>query len=120
MVQSLIVQSFKSSGRLAQVGTDRDRLRPQFLLRSDLRAFQLNRNGGAQMVRVRLDASLYRMPRRDLVGQRSFAAETAPEGSGVDAVVAAFDVALGRVMKELVGWTVRTGETAGAQRVTAA
>ena len=40
--------------------------------------------------------------------------------SGVDAVVAAFDVALGRVLKELVGWTVRTGETAGAQTVTAA
>ncbi len=70
MVQALIVQSFKSSGRLAQVGNDRDRLRPQFLLRSDLLAFQFNRNSGAQMVRVRLDASLYRMPRRDLVGQR--------------------------------------------------
>ena len=119
MVQALIVQSFKSSGRLAQVGNDRDRLRPQFLLRSDLLAFQFNRNSGAHMVRVRLDASLYQMPRRDLVGQRSFAAEMAPEGSGVDAVVAAFDVALGRVLKGLVGWTVRTGDTAGAQTVTA-
>jgi cholesterol transport system auxiliary component len=120
MVQSLIVLSFKSSGRLAQVGTDRERLRPQFLLRSELVAFQFNRTDGAQMVRVRLDASLYRMPRRDLVGQQRFAVETAPVGSGVDAVVAAFDVALGRVLKELVGWTVRTGETAGAQKVTAA
>ena len=48
MVQALIVQSFQSSGRLAQVGNDRDRLRPQFLLRSDLLAFQFNRDNGAQ------------------------------------------------------------------------
>ena len=110
MLQALIVQSFQSSGRIAQVGTDRDRLRPQVLLRSDLRAVQLNRNGGADLVRIRLDPALYRMPRRDLIARNSFAADTSPTGSGVDAVVAAFDEALGRVLKEVVTWTLRDGQ----------
>lgn len=114
MVQTLIVQSFRSAQRLNEVGTDRDRIRPQFLLRSDLLAFQVNRSGGASMVRVRLDATLLRMPRRDPVGQQRFAAENPPDGSGVDAAVAAFDITLGRVLKELVIWTVRTGNAAGS------
>ena len=113
MVQSLIVQSFRNSGRLVQIGTNRDRVRPQFQLVSDLRAFQLNRGNGPDMVRVSLNAQLLRMPERDSVGRESFAAERAPAGSGIDAVVAAFDEALGRVMKELVAWTIRTGNRAG-------
>lgn len=119
MVQALIVQSFQSSGRLAQVGTDRDRLRPQYLLRSELRAFQLNRNGGQQLVRVRLDASLLRMPRRDLVARETFAADLPPAGAGVDAVVATFDEALGRVLKELVAWSLRTGRSVSGSAATA-
>jgi cholesterol transport system auxiliary component len=113
MVQSLIVQSFRNSGQLVQVGTNRDRVRPQFQLVSDLRAFQLNRGTGPDMVRVSLNAQLLRMPERDSVGRESFAADRAPTGSGIDAVVAAFDEALGRVMKELVAWTIRTGNRAG-------
>ena len=53
MVQTLIVQSFRNSGRVDQVGTNRDRVRPDFQLVSDLRAFQLNRGGsGSDVVRV--------------------------------------------------------------------
>ena len=111
MVQALLVQSFQGSGRIEAVGTDRDRLRAQFLLRSDLRAFQLNRNGGDAIVRVRLDPTLLRLPRREIVGRESFAANVAPEGQGVDAVVAAFDAALGSVLKQTVMWTLRTGQS---------
>jgi cholesterol transport system auxiliary component len=114
MVQTQIVQSFRNSGKIVQVGTTRDRLRPQFLLSSDLRAFQLNRGGGEETVRVRLDIQLLRMPQRDPVGGESFAADRPPTGAGVDPVVAAFDEALGRVLKELVAWTLRTGKAAGA------
>ena len=114
MVQTLIVQSFRNSGRVDQVGTNRDRVRPDFQLVSDLRAFQLNRGGsGSDVVRVLLNAQLLRMPRRNSVGRESFANELAPAGDGIDAVVAAFDEALGKVLKELVAWTVRTGNRAG-------
>ena len=115
MVQALIVQSFQASGDVAAVGTDRDRLRAQYLLRSELRAFQLNRGGdGAGAVRVRLDPTLLRLPRREFVGRTSFAAEVVPDASGTDATIAAFDAALGKVLRELVSWTLRTGESAPA------
>ena len=71
------------------------------------------RRSGPDLVRVRLNVQLLRMPRRDSVGRESFAAELAPTGNGIDAVVAAFDEALGKVLKELVAWTVRTGNRAG-------
>ena len=114
MVQTLIVQSFRNSGRLDQVGTNRDRVRPDFQLVSDLRAFQLNRgDNGPDLVRVRLNVQLLRMPRRDSVGRESFANEMEPTAGGIDAVVATFDETFGKVLKELVAWTVRTGNRAG-------
>ena len=112
MLQTLIVQSFRNSGQIDQVGTTRDRLRPQFLLGSELRAFQLNRGDGADVVRVRLDVQLLRMPQRDPVGSESLAADWIPAGGGVDPVVSAFDEATGKVLKELVAWTLRAGQRA--------
>jgi cholesterol transport system auxiliary component len=111
MVQALLVQSFQGSGRIETVGTDRDRLRAQYLLRSDLRAFQLNRNGSDAVVRVRLDPTLLRLPRREVVARESFAANVPPEGQGVDPVIAAFDAALGSVLKQTVMWALRTGQS---------
>lgn len=110
MLQTLIVQSFRNSGRITQVGTTRDRLRADFLLSSDLRAFQLNRGNGQDQIRVRLDVQLLRMPQRDPVGSESIAADALPAGSGVDAAVGAFDEATGRVLKDLVAWTLRSGQ----------
>ena len=114
MVQTLIVQSFRNSGRVDQVGTNRDRVRPDFQLVSDLRAFQLNRGGSGSRCRAgpsQRAAPAHAAPR--LRRRESFANELAPAGDGIDAVVAAFDEALGKVLKELVAWTVRTGNRAG-------
>ena len=110
MVQTLIVQSFRNSGRIEQVGTTRDRLRPDFLLTSDLRTFQLNRGNGPEVVRVRLDVQLLRMPQRNPIGSQSLSADWTPTGGGIDPVVAAFDEATGKVLKDLVAWTLRTGQ----------
>jgi cholesterol transport system auxiliary component len=110
MMQTLIVQSFRNSGAIAQVGTNRDRLRPQFLLVSELRAFQINRGQGPDLVRVRLDAQLLKMPQRDSIGRESFAAELVPAAAGLDATVLAFDEATGKVLKDLVVWVLRAGQ----------
>ena len=112
MLQTLMVQSFRNSGQIAQVGTTRDRLRPEFLLTSDLRAFQLNRGAEPDLVRVRLDVQLLRMPQRDPVGSESLVADWTPTGSGIDAVVSAFDEATGKILKQLVAWTLRAGQRA--------
>jgi cholesterol transport system auxiliary component len=114
MVETLLVQSFRESGRIAAVGTNRERVRADYLLRSDLRAFQLARNNGTSTVRVRLDPALLALPRRELVASASFAANVPPAATEIDAVVTAFDTALGRVLRDVVAWTLRTGRSPAA------
>jgi cholesterol transport system auxiliary component len=115
LVQLTIVRSFAASGAIAAVGTDRDPLRADFLLRSSLRAFAIEVQAGrAGTARVRLAASLARLPRRQVVASETFDGSAAPAGPGLPGLAAAFDEALGQVLKRLVPWTLHAGETAGA------
>jgi cholesterol transport system auxiliary component len=110
LIQGLIVQSFVNSGAITTVGTDRDRLRADFLLRPTLRAFYTLGAGGP--ARVVLDLALVTLPGRDVVGTTTVTAEAPPASRSLDAVVAAFDEALGRAFKDTVLWTLRTGQAA--------
>jgi cholesterol transport system auxiliary component len=113
MIQNLIVQSFRRSGAISPVGTDRDRIRADFLLRSTLQALQTNfRGDDPTSVRVVLDAALLTLPGRETVGTESFMAEAIPAAREMGAVIAAYDEALGKVLKALVTWTLERGTTA--------
>lgn len=121
LLQLLIVESALASGALAAVGTDRDPLRPDFLLRSVLHAFQvIEEADGGRRVRVSLSATLLRMPWRRVVAFERFAAEVPMEGRAFEAVVLAFDEALGKVLKRLVLWVLEEGERARRQETPAA
>ena len=110
LVQILLVQSFLASGAVT-AGTDRDPLRPDYLLRSVLTAFQVRqaRDGGWTAV-VSLTATLLRMPRRRVVASERFRAAFPVEERRFEAVVTAFDEALGKVLKRVVLWTLHVGE----------
>ncbi len=111
LIQILLVQSFLASGAIAAVGTDRDPLRPDYLLRSVLTAFQVRETvDGRRMVTVSLTATLLRMPRRRVVAVERFAAEYDIAARRMEAVVDAFDEALGKVLKRVVLWTLHVGE----------
>jgi cholesterol transport system auxiliary component len=111
MVQILMVQSFLRSNAITSVGTDRDRLRPDILLRSALRAFQTQSQSGApEIVRVGLDVTLLRMPRRESIAFTSLTGEAVPAARTLDSVIAAYDTALGTVLKDLVVQTLNAGE----------
>ena len=107
LVQGLLVQSFLASERITRVGTDRDQLRADFLLRSDLRAFQVK----GSVVRVAMGVQLLSLPRRDSAGSISFEQEEPLPDTTVDTVGAAFDEALGKVTSKIVAWTLRAGST---------
>ncbi len=111
MIQDLMVESFQSSGAIMVVGTDRDRLSADFLLRSTLRAFNLlEREGEPTIVRVRLDTELFALPGRKAVGSQSFAADATPASDRLQEAVEAFDEATGEVFKQLVVWTLAAGQ----------
>jgi cholesterol transport system auxiliary component len=108
MVQTLLVEIFENSGRIVGVGRQSSALRSDFALITDLREFQVEYEDGVPKTRVRLNAKLVKMPDRVIIGVTTI--ERIQEAAGADliSVVEAFDVALGKTMKRIVEWTLRT------------
>ena len=115
MVQTLVVESFENSGRIVAVGRETVGLRADFVLSTELREFQAQRDrDGALIVNVNINAKLIGEFRRSIVANMSFSSLYKVNGEGFDAIIAAFDEALGKVLRELVGWTLRQGNAAFA------
>ncbi len=111
MIQTLIVESFENVGRIVGVSRESVTLRPDYVLRTELREFQAEYFGpdGARIptVRVRVVALLIRMPDRAIVASQSFERTERAAGPDMKAISTAFDEALGGVLKRLVEWTLR-------------
>ena len=108
MVAKLLLQSFVDSGKIPRVGDHNSGLRPDFMLKTVLRDFQAA-GPGASTVKVTLTASLIHLPRRTQVGTQRFQSTTPAATSAVEDVVRAFDSGLGRVLTDVVVWTLTTG-----------
>jgi cholesterol transport system auxiliary component len=113
MIEPLIIQSFRSSEAIDVVVDRRASIRPDFLLQTDLAAFEaMETASGPPDVRVAMSATLIRMPRREVVGTTHIARTVTAQATSLEAIALAFDDALGKVLKQLVEWTLRTGEAA--------
>ncbi|MGE4219565.1 MAG: ABC-type transport auxiliary lipoprotein family protein [Alphaproteobacteria bacterium] len=123
MVQTLLVESFENSGGIVGVGRDAIGLRSDFVLKTDMREFQaeypssLGQQNGvmsdsapAPTVRVRLNAKLVRMPDRVIVATQTFERSVPAGRNAMESIVAAFDEALGKVLKQVVVWTLTEGK----------
>ena len=109
MVQTLLVESFENSGKIVSVGRQSISLRPDYVLITDLREFQAEYfTDGPPEIRVRLNAKLVKMPERVIIGTRTVQRPARSRGTDLESVIAAFNTALGRVLKEIVVWTLRT------------
>ncbi len=115
MVQTLIVESFENSGRIVSVGRESIGLRANYVLKTELREFQAEyiEKGlsSPPVVRVRMNAKLVQIPRRAIIAGENFEASTVATRNSLDAIVLAFDDALGKVLRRLVEWTLIAGET---------
>jgi cholesterol transport system auxiliary component len=110
MVQTLIIESFENSGKIVGVSRESVQLRPDYLLKTELREFQAEYfpdSSQPPLVRVRLSALLVRMPDRTIIASQNFERAERAADRGVDAITAAFDEALGAVLKRMVDWTLR-------------
>lgn len=111
MVQTLMVESFENSGRIVSIGREAIGLRADFVLKSELREFQAEYfEGGNPQVRVAINVKLVQMPRRIIVGSTNFEHVGIAEADNMTEIIAAFDEALGKVLRRLVEWTILTGE----------
>ncbi len=55
---------------------------------------------------------MVQIPRRAIAGSKKFEAIVPAESDTMEAIVKAFDAALGKVLRRLVEWTLLTGEAA--------
>lgn len=111
MIQGLLSESFENSGRIEAVGTQTLGLRANFLLKSELREFQVEYfHGPLPVAHVRLNVKLVDGTSRRILDGESFFARSAATEDSVEAAVFALDEALNKVIKRVVVWTLENGE----------
>jgi len=114
MVQSLIVESFENSGRIVAVGRDAVGLKPDFILKTDMREFQAEayRTPGVHEPRIAFGLKLVEMPDRLIVASTSIERRATASPEKLSGIIEAWDEALGSALKEMVSWTLEAGEAA--------
>ena len=111
MVQTLIVESFENSRKIVSVGRESVGLRADFILKTDLREMQtVYYEGGLPKAWVGINAKMVVMPRRAIVANRSFEARVEAGADRLPEIIDAFDEALGKVLRQLVEWTLIQGD----------
>ena len=121
LVQTLLIESFDNSKRIVAVGREGSGLRADYVLKTELREFQVQLYGGkGPEVNIRLNVKLVKMPLREIVATTHFSTKALARGPKLDTIIAAFDDALGRVLKKTVIWTImeihRRGSGKGRRR----
>lgn len=117
MVQTLLIESFENADRIVSVGRDSVALRADFLLKTELREFQAEYpRPGAPLAHVGFNVKLVQMPARTIIGSEDFDHKVEAQADRLPDIIAAYDDALGKVLKRLVEWTLITGEQAYKRR----
>lgn len=118
MVQRLLIESFENSGRIVGVGRESISLRSDFVLQIELREFQAHYANGAEVptVNVRVSVKLVRMPQRHIVASASMERLMTSPDNRMASIVDIFDQALGKVLRDIVVWTLTNPETRAWRR----
>jgi cholesterol transport system auxiliary component len=90
------------------VGRESVGLKPDYVLKLELREFQAEYqdSNAPPTVHVRIISKLVRMPAREIVASHTAEQKQLAAANTLDAVVDAFDTALGPVLKDIVQWTM--------------
>lgn len=109
IVQSLLVKSFENTGKIVAVGRQSVSLRADSSLIPELRGFQTEYKGaGPPKVRVRINAKLVKIPQRSITATMTAEHVEPAKDTDLPAIVNAFDISLGKTIKRIVDWTLRT------------
>jgi cholesterol transport system auxiliary component len=108
VIQTALVEAFLKSGAIRAAGPEDLGLRADFVLQTSVRDFAAVYDSpkAPPHVRVRLAATLVRMPDREIVAQTVVNGEAPAAGTSVTDVIPAFDRALGTASRDLVIWTL--------------
>jgi cholesterol transport system auxiliary component len=116
LIQRLLVTAFEKSGRIAAAAPDRDGLHSDDLLQIEVRSFvaRYNDDNGAPTADVEFVAKLLTADRRTVIGTLDSHHTATASANTIPASVAAFNVATGQAIDEIVAWSLRNGRGPGA------
>ncbi len=120
MFQTRLIESFENSGKITAVGRKAIGLLGNYDLLTELREFQAqkpSRGKGPIDVLVAVNGKLIAQPKARIVASRTFRREVRAESERFDDIIAAYDEALGGVLKDIVSWTLK--DIAEAERLAA-
>ncbi|HKX10322.1 MAG TPA: ABC-type transport auxiliary lipoprotein family protein [Stellaceae bacterium] len=107
LVQSLLVESFENTGKIAAIDRESLALRADFVLEPDLRDFTaIYGTTDVPTVRVRMALKLVKLPDKQIVGLHTSSSDAPATQNSVPAVVDAFNTALHQVIGNAVAWTL--------------
>jgi cholesterol transport system auxiliary component len=112
MIQTLIVESMESTGKIVGVGMESIGIRPDYLLKTDVREFQAVYPEGSEIpyVYVRISVLLVRMPDRRIIASISPEQKVDAAGTGFTDIIDAYDDALGKVLRDIVVFALIKGQ----------
>ena len=111
LIQSLLIEFFESSGKILSVGRDSSDVRPDYVLSTELREFQMDYfPDPLPSAHVGMNARLISTRQRSIIASRRFDNLAPASADRIESIVAAFNVALGKVLDEIVVWTIESGE----------
>lgn len=119
IVQALLVESYENSGKVAAVGRSTVGLRADYVIAPDLREFQgivvsETENGKTVRIEVRMNIKIIDEYEDKIIASSSFQENVVAASDQTPDLVIAFDVALGRTMRDAVEWSVRRINTHAA------
>jgi cholesterol transport system auxiliary component len=123
LIQRALVDGFEKSGHIAAVGRDWEGLHADNLLQIEVRNFvaRYATDDGAPTADVELVAKLVTPDRHMVIATFDSHHQAAASANTIPAAVAAFNVALGQSIEEIVAWSLQNGvapQSAGKETVT--
>ncbi|MEO1109750.1 MAG: ABC-type transport auxiliary lipoprotein family protein [Pseudomonadota bacterium] len=112
IVQALLVESYENSGKVAAVGRSTVGLRADYIIVPDLREFQgivtaETENSKTVRVDVRMNIKIVDAYEDKIIASSSFQENVVSASDQTPDLINAFDLALGRAMRDSVEWSVR-------------
>ncbi len=110
LLQTLLVEAFEDTGRIADVWTDPEGMSSGYLLQTQIRAFTARYDAAAAsppVVDVSLDMRLVRLPGHRTVGRTLIGGQSRAAQNEVSSVVRAFDLATAEALTRTVTWTLQ-------------
>jgi cholesterol transport system auxiliary component len=109
MIQTLLISSFENTGKIVAVGRESVGLRADFLLKTDIRNFEVEYVPEGASPRVHIVAKLIKMPEREIIADRTCDYKQPASSDQLEQIVESYNDVLGRCMRRIVEWTLRTG-----------